>query len=207
MNYNKRGSEDKMMSEEWPVQPEGAIPPEETRPESGQETTEDTKREKEPDITLHPPEPEPEIKLHPQERKEAQPDLTAKITLPAKVRREIHDYVSPQWSNWHRALSQLDFEQRVDMKRAEQGLPPINPGRKHRDREVMQQNYEYFNGIMRGYSDVLSRGGELVPKQLIEFLDWRIGHKQGHVDGAETETNRKKNQKKLDRLLGWKEKI
>jgi len=129
-----------MMSEEWPVQPSGAIPPEETRPEAEQETTEAP--EEEPDIILHPPEPDPEIELHPEEKKEAQPDPMAKITLPANIRREIHGYISPQWSSWHQALNQFDFEQRVDAKRAEQGLPPVNPGRKHRDREVMQQNME-----------------------------------------------------------------
>ncbi len=61
------------MSEEWPVQPEGAIPPEETRPEIEQETTEDTEREEEPQAEPHPEEGEVEIE----------------ITVPEKLAQEI----------------------------------------------------------------------------------------------------------------------
>jgi hypothetical protein len=156
-----------------------------------------------------PAQEKPEIILHPstEQKQEPERDFSVTIQLPKNIGKDILGYIDPQWSNWYRELKQFDYEQRVDAKRAEQELPPINPGRKHHDRNKMQENFEQFDRVKRQYAEPLFWGGTIVPLTLIEFLDWRIGHKQMHVKKAQEEENNRdeqKSQKELNKLEKWK---
>jgi len=203
INWNPFGSRSPETRETEPesVQPTGTPPlkPSTSQPEPPQS----------PDHTK-----ESKIILNPsgEERREPERDFTVTISLPKAISREILKYIDPQWATWYKELRQFDFEQRVDAKRAQEGLPPINPGRKDRnkDRDKITENFSRFDEVKRQYAESLYWGSPMIPSTLISFLDWRIEHKTGHIEDATRRGNKedeKKNKQELKQLNKWRREI
>ncbi len=183
MNYNKRGSEDKMMSEEWPVQPEGAIPPEETRPEIEQETTEDTEREEEPQAEPHSEEGEVEIEIVVPEKLAQEILLTARYLYDREYKKFIaHRDNNPKAKLLNPDRVKTEREERDIDQLVEEKIQASEAENRNQALDLLYREHIYAPEIVQRYLSLINGLGQRKSIN-ISFLEQQLQSRREHEDG------------------------